>query len=498
MDLSNWTEPAPGVTLTPQNEDDWTEAVSRYRGSKNDVPFDRCIQIARSHGARHIVIETRFADLDYRSEHHALYGREFADVPAYAHRLHFFAGHIGEDQTDLPEDHRYIGYVTVRPVSTGLVSRAMLPPPADAPGAQCAVEETIHLFGQPLTVRGVPFSQQDSRLGACAHTAAWVCHYTAVLRGDVERRPRADFALLANSSLSAGRAVPTKGLTSPQIGALMTQVGLPAEFHLLGSLPSSRLPWQHPQPHPPTDDLEAAPGTWDTRLFPVICWYVNGGYPVIVGTHDHAFTIVGWSRDPDEPWRILFRRHDDQRGPYLTVHDPLDDQIEEPEPHHYGPWKSLQIPLPADLWLEPEGAERTAGDVLRSNSAETARKLAARGTHVESLDELIADKRLALRTYPILSENFKANLPGLGIDPHHVTEYRRQRMPRHVWVVEAVDRTRRNVGEPCVIGEAVLDASSPENDVRVLAVRIHGLLGRTDSTRPVLTKPTLTNMGGSH
>lgn len=499
MDLSNWYEPNPAAVFSPATEQDWSQALSRYRGSHNDAPFDRCIEVARGHGARHMLVETRFADMDYRSEHHAFYARVFQDVEPYAHRLHFFAGDIGEDPTNLPENHGYIGYVIVRPVSSGLVSRAMLPAPADGTGAQCSVSETIHLFGQSLTVRGVPFTQQDARLGACAHAAMWICHYSAVLRGEVERRPRADFALLADPSLSLGRAVPTEGLTAQQIGDLMRRFGLPSAFHLIGSLPSAQLPWQGPEPQPPAGDPDPdpEPGTWDTRMFAVICWYLNGGYPLIVGTQDHAFTIIGWSRDPGDPARILFTRHDDQRGPYLTVNNPLDDTVVAPVPHDYGPWRTLQVPLPPDLWLEPEAAERYAGYVLRTQSAQTAKVLAGRGVQVEDLDTLIADGRLALRTYPVLSETFKSALPGLGLDAGHVTEYRLARMPRHVWVVEAVDRRRRRAGEPCVIGEMVLDATSSETEPRMLAMRIHGLLGVTGSGRQILAEPHLTSMGGA-
>ncbi len=45
--------------------------------------------MARSHDATTLVIETRYLDIDYRSE--AYYSRQFADVPDSAHRLHFFS-----------------------------------------------------------------------------------------------------------------------------------------------------------------------------------------------------------------------------------------------------------------------------------------------------------------------------------------------------------------------------------------------------------------------
>lgn len=497
MNLTDWYEPDPAWVISPADDQEWDEALARYRGSTNDGPFNRCIEIARAHGAKHVLIETRFPDVDYRSEHHALYARVFTDVHAYTHRLHFFAGDIGPDMTALPDGHGYIGYVIVRPVTTGVVSRAMLPPPPGGPVSQCAVRETIHLFGQSLTVRGMPFTQQDSRLGACAHAAAWMCHYTAVLRGDVGRRARADFALEADQSLGIGRAVPTKGLTIFQIADLMRRFGLPAEFHFMGNLPTSALPWVRHEPQPPKDDPNADPGTWDSRVFAVLCWYLNGGYPVIVGTKDHAFVIVGWSRDPDNPGRIQFTRHDDQQGPYLTVENPLDDKVTNPVRYDYGPWQTLQVPLPPDLWLEPDAAERTGGIALRGASAKVAGILAARGEDVEDLDTLIDQHRLAMRTYPILSETFKAVLPNLGMDPVHVSEYRQLRLPRHVWVVEAVDRAKRAAGEPCVVGEMILDATSAQFSPEMLATRVHGVLAKVGASRSVRGSRALTRMGGA-
>lgn len=59
-------------------------------------------------------------------------------------------------------------------------------------------------------------------------------------------------------------------------------------------------------------------------------------------------------------------------------------------------------------------------------------------------------------------------------------------MPRHIWVIEAIDRVERekavkNQGArdrsvECVMGEVILDATSDELRPDVLAVRLPGLL----------------------
>jgi hypothetical protein len=502
MDLNDWDQPNPALIIEPVSQADWDQLLSRYTdASTNSMPLDRCVQVARSHGAKVVVVETRYVDIDYRSEFHALYGRMHSDVPGYAHRIHFFAGNVGTELWKLPIDHGYIGYVALRPVPAGLVSRAMLPPPADVAEVRCSVVEEVGFFGQSLTVLGVPFSQQDTSLGACAHTAAWVCHYTGHLRGDVARRPRADFALQADPSLAPHRALPSGGLTVQQLSDLLRRFDLPPIFYVMGSLPSPLLPWQPPDPMPPQPETPG--GLWDTRVFAVLCRHLNGGYPVLVGTNDHAFVVLGWDRDPNDLTKIRFVRHDDQRGPYLPVDNPLQDSIKQIDGrvHDYGPWRTLQVPLPPRLWLAPENAERKAGELLVTVSPRL-KPLVAQHLHseVESLDELIANKNLALRTYSINSEHYKQSLPALGMAPNHVKGYRLARLPRHIWVVEAVDRRLRLAGRPSVLGEALVDSSSADIDPEIIAFRIHGaqVVQSPDRTTrgPFLDNPSPTTSGG--
>src|SRR5688572_30563688 len=90
MELAGWNEPDPAEVFHPETDEQWEEALERYLGSLNDVPLQRCVEVARSLGARTLVIETRYLDIDYRSEFSAYYSRQFADIPDSAHRLHFF------------------------------------------------------------------------------------------------------------------------------------------------------------------------------------------------------------------------------------------------------------------------------------------------------------------------------------------------------------------------------------------------------------------------
>jgi hypothetical protein len=473
MQLTGWNDPDPAEVHYPTTDAEWDTALSRYLGSLNDAPLRRCVEVARSHGAATLVIETRYMDIDYRSEFSAYYSRQFADVPDSAHRLHFFGKHL-ESQSlwQLDAEHDYIGYTVVRPASTGLVSRALLPPPPDLESAvRTSVAEHVNFFGQQLPVRGVPFAQQDAQLGACAHAAAWMCHFTAFLRGDTARRTKADFSLKADASLHPSRALPSGGLTVTQLSELFRTFEIPAMYYLVGDLPSPQLPWQTPDPTGPPQ----SPGSWDHRIVAVACRHLNSGNPVLVGTNNHAFILCGYRRahQPQPGW-IEFIRHDDQAGPYLVVHDVLND-IDQITGKIYGPWRTMHVPVPDKLWLAPEAAERKGGQFLLNASNQIA-SAAADPLPFTPLQDLINAKQLALRTYAIRSNDFKANLGARAISATIQTEYRLARLPRLIWVVEAIDRQLRQAGKPCVVGEAVLDATSSDHAPQEIALHIHGVM----------------------
>lgn len=475
MNLSGWDDPDPAEVHHPTSDGEWDEALKRYLGSLNDAPLRRCVEVARSLGATTMVVETRHLDLDYRSEFSAYYSRQFSDVPDSAHRIHFFGQQLNSESLWASANQSdYIGYVVVRPVATGLVSRAMLPPPPDlATAVRTSVKENVNFFGQALTVCGVPFAQQDAQLGACAQAAAWMCHFASYLRGETARRVKADFSLHADASLQPHQSLPSRGLTVTQLSDLFRNFNLPAKYYSVGELPSPGLPWQPPDPTPSAEDAE--PGCWDYRIIPVSCRYLNSGIPVLIGTKDHAFILCGYRRtDQPQPNWIEFIRHDDQTGPYLTIDNVLQD-IDSVTDRSYGPWRTIHAPVPEKIWLTPEAAERRGGWYLLGASEEIVQALDKRQS-LDSLTELITQNRLSLRTYAIRSNDFKGSLATRGLSSNIRQEYCLSRLPRYIWIVEAIDRQLRKTNQPCVIGEAVLDATSSDHTPQILALHIHGVM----------------------
>jgi hypothetical protein len=75
----------------------------------------------------------------------------------------------------------------------------------------------------------------------------------------------------------------------------------------------------------------------------------------------------------------------------------------------------------------------------------------------------------------VTSNRFKSELCERGLDPSLVQEYRLSRLPRYLWIVEAIDRHLRDAGEPPVLGEAIFDGTSSANDPQLLAIHVPGV-----------------------
>lgn len=494
MDVATWESPDPGEVRVLGSQADWDQLAKDYELLLADydssggmgphmAPFKRCLEVAQEGGATSVVVETRYLDVDFRSEYSAYYSRGFRTPPASARRLHFFRAPLRREQLwDLPADHGYLGYVILRPVPLGPVGRTMLkPPPGMETAVRTCVEEAVTLFGQRLEIKAVPFMQQDAQLDRCAHAAAWVCHYSAHRRHEASRRPMAAFSVMADASLGYGRPIPSEGLTVQQLLELLRLFDLPCLAYDVENLPSIAIgPGTPPDPTPKLDPAtgERLPaGRWDTRIVSICCRYLNSGIPILVGNQGsdaHAWVLCGYDRQPqagDHDW-IRFVRHDDQRGPYLWVTDVLNDVA--PDGYAYAPWRYLVVPLPDKLWLAPEPAEATAVALLPQLAQ--AMLAAVPGAAAQLLLDRAASGDLRWRTYASTANAFKGGLTG-RVDPIVLREYRVARFPRYVWVVEAIDRTKRQTGAPdVVLGEAVFDGTSSGLRPQALALHVPGVL----------------------
>lgn len=407
------------------------------------------LEIARAHRTATVVVERRYIDADYRSEHARFYSGTYRRYPSVAHRLHFFRGRF-DDLRDIPQHATsYVGYAVMRPLERSPVGRTMLAPPPDMDDdVMCLTSETVSLFGWDLHATGVPFVSQDEQFLRCAHAVQWVALRHAHLRHGTPRRLPVDIHDASTGGLVVGRQSPSAGLSLAQMLDGLTRLGMSPT---LIDLPDSR---------------DASERERELSLFAIVCRYVNSELPPIVVTQDHARVVVGYRSAGPYPQHegMMLYVHDDARGPYMAVANPWADGDE---------WKLAVPPLPPKFHLTAEKAEEIGRQWYR-------RLCNASGTEdgpPEQFADAVENGTIHYRTYAVLARDYKRDLGGrgLGVEIEHL--YRFTQWPRYLWVVEAHD-TELMTERDSVVGEIIIDPTSHQfsdmHDAGILALHVCG------------------------
>lgn len=427
----------PGEIIDVRDGSGWDLLRGRY-ADDIDAPLERIIEIAIDHGVETIVVEFRYIDADWRSEHDHFYGSTFRRYPSICHRLHFFASVVSANFDGLA-DHAeaYRGYSVMRPLPGSPVGRTMITPPAELSGAvMVKATETVNLFGFDLAVTAMPFISQDAQYLRCAHASIWMILRHATLQHGLPKRLPGEIREAGVGGVVVGRQLPSDGLSVAQMLEALDRLGLPAG--LLEPSPDAG-PVSKPEPGSLT-------------LYGVLCRYVNSDLPPIVVSHKHAWVVVGWRRSASAGHaRLTLWRHDDARGPYIRVDDPWN----EPEPAHR-PWRLILTPLMPKMNIDAERAEATGATWMEL-------MIKSWGTmpdgSLSRAAEALANGHLTWRTFAVRSNAFKSRLALRGLDPTLVSLYRTTHMPRYIWIIEAVDREARGASRPDVLGEVILDST---------------------------------------
>lgn len=429
----------------------WAALEDRYNGGTSNAPLARVFEIARAHGVVNILIEHRYIDQDWRSEHANFYGTKFERYPSVCHRLHFFTEKVPADLDNLSalQDH-YRGYSVLRPLPSSPVGRTMLIPPPDMAGATlCSGSEVVDVVGWPLSVTAMPFVSQDAQFLRCAHADIWMVSHHAHLRFGTKRVLPAAIQKAASGGVVSVRQVPSEGLNVHQMLNALGELGFSPGATAL-----------------PATDAESRAADWRS-LYAIICRYVNSNIPPIVVGVGHVWVMVGYQRKASPGHaKLTLVRHDDALGPYMPVADPFS----EPIPEH-SLWNQVLLPLPPKIYLNGERAEATgrwwfSQWIAGASAADPIASAAAAG-------------ELSYVTYGLHARAFKHGMVGRpSMDNDLKKAYRRSLWPKNIWVVEAQDRRLRSAGKPAVLGEVIIDPTSNHLEPRSVAdqglLSVHG------------------------
>lgn len=432
--LFGWT-PDDNVAIAHEigSDTDWQTLVTYYTRGRPSPQLLRIFEIAVQHKIRSVLIERRYIDMDWRSEHSRFYSTTFARYPSVCHRLHFFTKSLPRDLGDLSGlQAAYRGYAIMRPIPWAPVGRTMISPPPELNDAiSCYSTEEVDILGWPFRVTSVPFVSQDGEYLRCAHAAMWMVLQHEHLRQGLPRRTPFEVHDAALGGVIPGRQVPSDGLSVHQMLAGMTALGLSPG---LVSLPRDA-----------ADSLAAG----FLSLYATTCRYINCNIPPIIISERHAWTCVAYTRAPSAGHtRLTLYRHDDAVGPFIRVDDPFN----EPNPA-YQRWNSALLPLPPKIYMTGERAEAVGRWWFKKHLATVDAK--------DPLALAAASDNLTFQTYGQRSSTYKQTLVLRdGLDPGLGREYRLSNWPRNIWVVEALDRQLRDLGDPCVLGEVIIDPTA--------------------------------------
>lgn len=304
--------------------------------------------------AKTLLVEYHYFDLDHRSEIGELQEWSFAQLKPMSIRLHFFtdearegeshrdflrrAARVGETPGDADREDdglsvpHYLGYSVVRGTPGDAIGRSLVSPYANISGeidldyrvvhsqVRTAVTEHVNVLGVQLVAVGVPFMEQEGSLIRCAHVSAWICHYTAALRGFVPRRPIAHFHQMGGT-YAVGRSFPSQGLTTHEVVQILGRSDMPAEVLDAPSLKRKReLNWTDRRVFQRRLEEAQAPGAegaerkagaalekvWiRDNLSAAVCRYLNSGIPAMLLNGEHTQVVVGYVRRSDHEDGLL-------------------------------------------------------------------------------------------------------------------------------------------------------------------------------------------------
>jgi hypothetical protein len=510
--------------------------------------------------AKTMLIELDYFDIDYRSEFSASHETSFAARHPETRRMHFFSQRI-EDIHSLIDyiEHAkssYLGYVILRPQFPGSIGRSLISPtgtsspqtgdeatdtasnstmPQIIGGTslgrriRTAVPEVVELFGITMRGYGVPYMEQDAHLLRCAHVSAWLCHYTAVLRGRVPRRVSSAFHFAEDETGSYGRQYPSHGLSTNVLSRILRKLDLPPEIidsqAWITSANTRQLDWYHRSGlkrqvrNLPEDSVDRIRIWASDTVTSEICRYLNSGIPVILADdgEEHTQVICGYIRNglPGAQYAVDSEMADPISGePDPTSDSPAESQLgPEPDPLEAvggvgtlilqddgaSPFSllpagdvidraidsegklaariALVVPLPRGLWLSGGVAEQHGAEILRSqiinrndeltgwlveNQIDGQAADAYKALYRDVVEGLSVDAdKYAIRSYVLSGSELKVSVRARINDPTVSRVLGYTRLPKFVWSIEMIERSRRTEDDDakCVIATVALDAS---------------------------------------
>jgi hypothetical protein len=367
-----------------QTDEDWLGLERFLKQDQARVAIvSNILQNLRDLGAKSYIIETDHLDRDFTEAYSAYYAKTFRRHSKYCSRLLFFSCDIStlissdvlttSTRLQTEAGPAFLGWTVLRPISEAPVGFALIRQPPPPPGfeaqAMVRAEYTAHAFGGEFKLEGVPMTQQDSRIGACAQAAIWVAarHFHTRHRGPWISTVSITEAATASPEYSINTQIPagSEGLFPNNIVAALRAARRQPLIYAAANLTPQGVP------------------IWgNIRPVDIIGRYLDSGIPVLLAVHppgqsiSHAITLTGQlvrqtprsQQLPAKPtvaeYIEAFYANDDLVGPNLRVAVEPNSPCGQAPYNVMGTARWMTVPLPEKVYLPAEKAENISWSAL--------------------------------------------------------------------------------------------------------------------------------------
>ncbi len=458
----------------------------------------------KNSGVLGCLFEDSYFDRDFSASYANFYSTLFKPYQKYCRRLHFFTDTL-KDLNEISDPQEisdriqnkngsYAGYLTLRPlshapVSVGVLCRNTLNPD-DQSDVAVYSKFDVHVMGAKLSVEGMPLTQQDTRIGACAQAAIWMAgrHF--------HNKHRAPW--FSTPDITENALKPTDSVISRSLPAGSDYLLPDNMARALSAMD------RHPIVYAVTPDGLGGMSWNGLDVAATIARYVDSGIPVILvldkpeDSLGHAVVAVGTTRKdrevatlPIKSTHANFMSHilvnDDQRGAYLSLPISAADASAEYPFNIEQHLRLMFVPLPNKVFITGEIAERIALDKLR-NSAQKLGPLAKGALGEEEFlkfkpnDQFLRaaqDLKVVSRTYLTYGWRYKSRALRNGVSSLLKNHLISRQFPKYVWVTEFSLPEEAMDHDPCkriVRAHAVTDATGSQMWESVQLLDMPGLL----------------------
>lgn len=474
----------------------WEALHTTIDPKKDKLAVVNVIRHLKELDAQSTIVEETYLDADFTDSFSNFYATVFKRHTKLCRRFHFFSTDVKpifneKNPSDITQklqnagvEDGYLGFIIVRPVQHAPLEKVVLRLPPNPANMESHLlvraDYKAHLLGATFSICGIPLTQQDQRIGACAQASVWMSgrHFHVKHSGPWVSTVAITDAATAVVDENLSRSLPAGSeFLSPSnmIQALRSMGRKPILYSGL-AVNSGRLIAQWPNMRPQD----------------IIYRYVDSGIPVILGLTPlpndpvgHAVVATGHTLKeisgtdplPHQPTRAgfceCFLINDDQRGVNLRL--PLSSSSTVGETQHSvaGNVGTIIIPLPNKVFIPGEKAEKYAWNLLddyRKNWVD--HKTYHKGSLglSESLGDEFVDEiqknEVIARTYLTYGWKYKVRMMRniVGEDYKSILLY--QELPRFVWITEFGTRKSLNyLGNESrrIFSHAVIDATASDH-----------------------------------